>query len=50
VVSELTLIANTLQEGGLRNEVERVAGALLEAGLKTAQVGPARVQERKAAA
>lgn len=50
VVSELTLIANTMQEGGLRNEVERVAGVLLEAGLKNAQVAPARVQERKVAA
>jgi hypothetical protein len=50
VVSELVLIANTLQTGGLRSDVERVAGSLLEAGLKNAQVAPARVQERKVAA
>lgn len=49
VAAELTLIANTLQEGGLRTELERVSGALLETGLKRTQIAPARAQEKKAA-
>jgi hypothetical protein len=50
VVSELTLIANTLQEGGLRTEIERVSSALLETGLKSTQAAPVKSHEKKVAA
>jgi hypothetical protein len=50
VVSELNLIANNMQEGGLRTEVERLATNLLEAGLRSVQISSTRTQEKKAAA
>ena len=46
IVSELNVVANSLQEGALRNEVAKVAGQLLRQGIG-ANVAVARGKEGK---